>query len=65
MADAGSIFGGLLNSIWGILTAIVQALQNYAGDIAEILVGAMLGYAVVRFGRRMFRSITGLVSLPF
>jgi len=65
MADAGSIFSGLLSSIWSILTAVVDALKNYATDIAEILVGAMLGYAVVRFGRRMFRAIAGMVSLPF
>ena len=53
----------LFKAIVKILKAIVKALQNYATDIAVILVGSMLGLAVARFGRTMFRRVAGLISL--
>lgn len=53
----------LFEAIVDILGTLVNAIKQYATDIAEILVGSMLGLAVARFGRTIFRRVAGLISL--
>jgi len=60
--QAGSVFSNLLDAVYGILGSIIDALKNYATEIAEILVAGMLGYSVVRYGRRMLNGVINMVS---
>jgi len=58
----GSIASNLLTSIEEVLSAFVADVQNYAGVIADLLIGALVGYATVRFGKRIFNAISGWIS---
>jgi len=58
----GSIAQNLLTSIEEVLSAFVTDIQNYAGVIADLLIGVLVGYATVRFGRRIFNAISGWIS---
>jgi len=53
----------LFQTIINILGTLIETFKKYATDIAEILVGSLLGVAVARFGRTMFRRVSGLISL--
>ena len=63
--QAGSIFSNLLDAVYGILGSIVDALKNYATEIAEVLVAGMLGYSVIRYGRQMINGLVNMVSALF
>jgi len=63
--QAGSIFSNLLDAVYGILGSIVDALKNYATEIAEVLVAGMLGYSVIRYGRQMINGLVNMVSTLF
>jgi len=58
----GSIAQNLLTSIEEVLSAFVNDVANYAGVIADLLIGVLIGYATVRFGRRIFNAISGWIS---
>jgi len=58
----GSIAQNLLTSIEEVLSAFVADVANYAGVIADLLIGALVGYATVKFGRRIFNAISGWIS---
>jgi len=58
----GSIAQNLLTSIEEVLSAFVTDIQNYAGVIADLLIGVLVGYATVKFGRRIFNAISGWIS---
>ena len=58
----GSIAQNLLTSIEEVLSAFVSDIASYAGTIADLLIGALVGYAVVKFGKRIFNAIGSLVS---
>ena len=58
----GSIAQNLLTSVEEVLAAFVTDIQNYAGVIADLLIGVMIGYATVKFGRRIFNAISGWIS---
>jgi len=58
----GSIAQNLLTSIQEVLAAFVTDIQNYAGVIADLLIGVLVGYATVKFGRRIFNAISGWIS---
>ena len=58
----GSIAQNLLTSIEEVLSAFVTDIQNYAGVIADLLIGGLVGYATVKFGRRIFNAISGWIS---
>lgn len=65
VGQAGSIFSNLLDAVYGILGSIVDALKNYATEIAEVLVAGMLGYSVIRYGRQMINGLVNMVSALF
>jgi len=58
----GSIAQNLLTSVEEVLSAFVSDVANYAGVIADLLIGAMVGYATVRFGKKIFNAIGGWIS---
>ena len=58
----GSIAQNLLTSIEEVLSAFVTDIQNYAGVIADLLIGVLVGYATVKFGRKIFNAISGWIS---
>ena len=58
----GSIAQNLLTSIEEVISAFVSDLQNYAGVIADLIIGALVGYAVIKFGKRVFNAVGSLVS---
>jgi len=58
----GSIAQNLLTSIEEVLSAFVSDVANYAGVIADLLIGAFVGYATVRFGKRIFNAIGSWIS---
>ncbi len=58
----GSIAQNLLTSIEEVLSAFVSDVANYAGVIADLLIGALVGYATVRFGKRIFNAIGSWIS---
>ena len=58
----GSIAQNLLTSVEEVLAAFVTDIQNYAGVIADLLIGVMIGYTTARFGRRIFNAISGWIS---
>ena len=58
----GSIASNLLTSVEDVLSAFVSGVSNYAGVIADLLIGAMVGYATVRFGKKIFNAIGGWIS---
>jgi hypothetical protein len=57
-----SIAQNLLTSVEEVLSAFVSDVANYAGVIADLLIGAMVGYATVRFGKKIFNAIGGWIS---
>jgi len=58
----GSIAQNLLVSIEEVLSAFVNDVANYAGVIADLLIGIMIGYTTARFGRRIFNAISSWIS---
>jgi len=58
----GNIASNLLTSVEDVLSAFVSGVSNYAGVIADLLIGAMVGYATVRFGKKIFNAIGGWIS---
>ena len=58
----GSIASNLLTSVEDVLAAFGSGVANYAGVIADLLIGAMVGYATVRFGKKIFNAIGGWIS---
>lgn len=63
--NASSIFTSLLDAVYSIMGSIVDALKNYASEIAEILVATFLGGAVIRYGRRILTGFTNMISALF
>jgi len=57
-----SIAQNLLTSVEEVLSAFVSDVANYAGVIADLLIGAMVGYATARFGKKIFNAIGGWIS---
>jgi len=58
----GSIAQNLLVSIEEVLSAFVNDVANYAGTIADLLIGVFLGYSVAKFGKRIFNAISSWIS---
>jgi len=58
----GSIASNLLTSVEEVLSAFVTDVANYAGIIADLLIGGLIGYATVKFGKRIFNAIGGWIS---
>jgi len=61
-SNAGQVIVGLIQGVYDIMGAIVNALKAYAADIAEILIGGVLALTVVRYGQRIFRGLTRWVG---
>jgi len=58
----GSIASNLLTSVEDVLSAFVSGVANYAGVIADLLIGGLIGYATVKFGKRIFNALGSWVS---
>jgi len=57
--NINDILNATLTAIQDILGNIAQAIADNAGVIATLIVVGGLTYAVVRYGTRLFRSVTG------
>jgi len=53
----GTIATDLFTTIQNVLSSFVSSLSNYAGVIADFLVGGILTYATVRYGGRVLRAL--------
>jgi hypothetical protein len=53
----------LLYAVLCVFKRLLRVLKKHAEDIAMVVIGAMLGGSIVRFGRRMFRGITSIVRV--
>jgi len=57
--NINDILNAILTAIQDILGNIAQAIADNASVIATLIVVGGLTYAVVRYGTRLFRSVTG------
>ena len=59
------ILNSILTAVQDILGSIATAIADNAGIIATMVVLGGLTYAVVRYGTRIFRSVTGWLGALF
>lgn len=52
-----SVASNLLTTVEDVLSSFVTSVSNYAGVIADLLIGALIGYATIKFGKRIFNGI--------
>jgi len=53
------ILTSVLNAIQTILGSVATAIADNAGVIATLVVTGFIAFAVMRFGSRMLRGVTG------
>jgi hypothetical protein len=61
--EATNPIEALLYAVLCVFKRLLRVLKKHAKDIAMVVIGAMLGGSIVRFGRRMFRGITSIVRV--
>ncbi|RLG75075.1 MAG: hypothetical protein DRO12_06020 [Thermoprotei archaeon] len=61
----GDILNSILTAVQDVLGNIATAIADNAGIIATMVVLGGLTYAVVRYGTRIFRSVTGWIGTLF
>jgi predicted PurR-regulated permease PerM len=61
-SSLGSIASNLFQTIQDVLASFVSSISNYAGTIADFLVGGLLTYATVRYGSRVLRALGRWIS---